>query len=88
MVHPQTWLEETKCAKEAQQVILAQSRKPTFVPRPKPTIPAPQAPSLKVQKLTWEEMAECQLKYRLCNFDDKYFPLNKCKEHKLFMAIS
>jgi hypothetical protein len=55
MAHPQTWLEATKHAKEAQQVILAQRRKPTFVPRPKPTTPTPQATPLKVQKLTWEK---------------------------------
>jgi hypothetical protein len=85
---PQTWLEATKCAKEAQQVILAQRRKPTFVPLPKPTTPSPQATPLKVQKLTWVEMVECQLKGLCYNCDDKYFPGHKCKEHKLFMAIS
>jgi hypothetical protein len=52
MAHPQTWLKATKRAKEAQQVILNYSRKPTFVPRPKPNTPAPQATSLKVHKLT------------------------------------
>jgi hypothetical protein len=88
MAHPQTWLEATKCAKEAQQVILAQSRKPTFVPHPKPNTPAPQATPLKVHKLTWEEMVECQLKGLFYNCDDKYFPGHKCKEQKLFMAIS
>jgi hypothetical protein len=33
-------------------------------------------------------MVECQLKGLFYNFDDKYFPGNKCKEPKHFMAIS
>jgi hypothetical protein len=33
-------------------------------------------------------MVECQLKCLCYNCDDKYFPWNKCKEHKPFMAIS
>jgi hypothetical protein len=67
---------------------LDQSRKLTFVPHPKPITPALQAPPLKVQKLTWVEMVEFQLKGLCYNCDDKYFPRNKCKEQKLFMVIS
>jgi hypothetical protein len=33
-------------------------------------------------------MVECQLKGICYNCDEKYFPGHKCKEHKLFMAIS
>jgi hypothetical protein len=33
-------------------------------------------------------MDEFQLKGLCYNCDDKYFPSHKCKEHKLFMAIS
>jgi hypothetical protein len=66
---------------------LAQRKKPTFVPPPKTTTPAPRPP-LKVQKLTWEEMVEFQLKGLCYNCDDKYFLRHKCKEHKLFMDIS
>jgi hypothetical protein len=33
-------------------------------------------------------MVECQLKGLFYNCDEKYFLGNKCKEHKLFMAIS
>jgi hypothetical protein len=33
-------------------------------------------------------MAECQLTGLFYNCDDKYFPGHKCKEQKLFMAIS
>ena len=41
-----------------------------------------------LQKLTRDEMAQCQLK-RLCyNCDDKYFLGHKCKEQNIFMAIS
>jgi hypothetical protein len=88
MAHPQTWLEATKHANEAPKVILAQSIKPTFVPRPKPTTPAPHATPLKVQKLTRVEMVEHQLKGICYNCDDKCFLGDKCKEHERFMAIS
>jgi hypothetical protein len=33
-------------------------------------------------------MDECQFKGLCYNCDDKYFPGHKCKEQKLFMAIS
>jgi hypothetical protein len=52
MAHPQTWLEATKCAKEAQQVVFSQNKKPSFLPLPRPTNPSPPATPLKVQKLT------------------------------------
>jgi len=55
MAHPQTWLEATKHAKEAQQVIFFESRKFDFIPHPKLPTPAPQDTPLKVQKLTWVE---------------------------------
>ena len=32
-------------------------------------------------------MVECQLKGLCYNCDDKYFPSQKCKEQKIFMAI-
>jgi hypothetical protein len=62
VTRPRAWLEATKHAKEAQQVILAQRRKIDFVPHPKPTTPSPQATALKVQKLTQTKMVERQLK--------------------------
>jgi hypothetical protein len=43
---------------------------------------------LKIQKLTRHEMAEHQLKGLCYNCDDKYFLGHKCKEQKIFMAIS
>jgi hypothetical protein len=48
MAHPQTWLEATKCSKEAQQVIFSQNKKPSFVPHPRPTNPNHPATPLKV----------------------------------------
>jgi hypothetical protein len=74
MAHPPTWLEATQRAKEAQQVVFSQNKKPPFVPRPRPTNPNPPVTPLKVQKLTRDEMVECQLKGLCYNCDEKYFP--------------
>jgi hypothetical protein len=41
-----------------------------------------------VQKLTRDEIDEHQLKGLCYNCDEKYFMGHKCKEQKLFMAIS
>jgi hypothetical protein len=69
-------------------VVSSQNRKPSFIPRPKlVTPPTPSAP-LKIQKLTRAEMVERQLKVLCYNCDDKYFLGHKCKEQKIFMAIS
>jgi hypothetical protein len=73
MAFPQTWVEATKRAKEAQQVVSSQTRKPSFIPHPKPSTPTPPPTPLKIQKLTWEEMVECQLKGLCYNCDEKYF---------------
>jgi hypothetical protein len=81
-------VESTKKAKEAQQIVSSQNRKPSFFPRPKPVNPTTPSAPLKIQKLTQAEMAERQLKGLCYNCDDKYFPGHKCKEQKLFMAIS
>jgi hypothetical protein len=78
----------TKRAKEAQQVVSSQNRKPSFIPHPKPVNPTTPSAPLKIQKFTWDEMVECQLKGLCYNCDDKYFPGHKCKEQNLFMAIS
>jgi hypothetical protein len=87
MAYPPTWLEPTQHAKEAQQVVFSQNKKPPFVPRPLPTNPNPPVTPLKVQKLTRDEMVERQLKVLCYNCDEKYFSGHKCKEQKLFMAI-
>jgi hypothetical protein len=88
MTHPQTWLEATQHAKESQQVVFSQHHKPSFPPCPLPSTPAPHPTPLKIQKLTREEMVERQLKGLCYNCDEKYFSGHKCKEQKLFMAIS
>jgi hypothetical protein len=88
MARPQSWVEDTKRAKEAQQVVSSQNRKPSFIPRPKLVNPTTPSAPLKIQKLTRVEMDECQLKGLCYNCDDKYFLGHKCKEQKLFMAIS
>jgi hypothetical protein len=88
MARPMTWVEDTKKAKEAQQIVSSQNRKPSFIPRPKPVNPTTPSAPLKIQKLTRDEMAECQLKGLCYNCDEKYFPSHKCKEQNLFMAIS
>jgi len=62
MACPPTWLEDTQRAKEAQQVVFSQNKKPPFFPLPRPTNPNTPITPLKVQKLTRAEMVECQLK--------------------------
>jgi hypothetical protein len=88
MARSQSWVEATKSAKEEQQVVSSQNRKTSFIPCPKPINPTTPSTPLKIQKLTRVEMAECQLKGLCYNCDDKYFSGHKCKEHKIFMAIS
>jgi hypothetical protein len=87
MVGLQSWVEATKRAKEAQQVLSSQNLKPPFIPCPKPVNPTTPSAPLKIQKLTRDEMVECQLKGLCYNCDEKYFLGHKCKEQKLFMAI-
>jgi hypothetical protein len=41
MARPKSWVEATKRAKEEKQVVSSQTRKPSFIPRTKPTIPIP-----------------------------------------------
>jgi hypothetical protein len=81
-------LEATTHAKEAQQVVFSQNKKPSFVHFPRPTNPNPRVTPLKVDKLTRFEMFKFQLKGLFYNCGEKYFPGHKCKEQKLFMAIS
>jgi hypothetical protein len=88
MAQPQSWVDATKRAKEAQQVVSSQNKKPSFIPCTKPITPTPPSTPLKIQKLTRVEMAERQLKGLCYNCDDKYFLGDKCKEQNIFMAIS
>jgi hypothetical protein len=79
MAQPQSWVEATKIAKEAQQVVSSQNWKPSFIPRPKPVNPTTPSTPLKIKKLTRDEMDECQLKGLCYNCDEKYFLGHKCK---------
>jgi hypothetical protein len=88
MALPSSWVEATKKAKESQQVVSSQNRKPSFIPCPKPINPTTPSTSLKIQNLTKAEMVERQLKGLFYNCDDKYLSGHKCKEQNLFMAIS
>jgi len=80
MAHPQIWLEATQHAKESQDVVSTQTRKPPFIPLTRPTNPAPHPTSLNIHKLTWDEMVEHQIKGLCYNCDDKYFSGHKCTE--------
>jgi hypothetical protein len=73
MDRPQSWVEDTKRAKEAQHIISSQNQKPSFIPHTKPINPTPPSTPLKIQKLTRAEMDEIQLKGLCYNYDDKYF---------------
>jgi hypothetical protein len=88
MARPTTWVEATKKPKDAQQIVSSQNRKPSFIPRSKPVNPTTPSTPLKIQKMTRDEMVECQLKGLCYNCDEKYFLGHKCKEQNLFMAIS
>jgi hypothetical protein len=88
MTRPQSWVDATKRAKEAQQVVSSQNHKPSFIPRTKLVTPTPPSTPLKIQKLTRDEMDERQLKGLCYNCDDKYFSGHKCKEKNIFRAIS
>jgi hypothetical protein len=81
-------VEATRKDKESQQVVSSKNRKPSFIPRPKPVNPTTPSTPLKIQKLTRDEMVECQLKGLCYNHDENHFPGDKCKDQKLFMAIS
>jgi hypothetical protein len=62
LARPESWVEATKRDKEAQQVVSSQNRKPSFIPHPKPVNPTTPSALLKIQKLTRDEMVECQIK--------------------------
>jgi hypothetical protein len=85
MAHPQTWLEATQRAKEAQQIVSSQTHKPFFPPFPKPII---FSPPLNIHKLTRAKMVEHQLKDICYNCDEKYFSEHKCKEQNIFMVVT
>jgi hypothetical protein len=48
MDRPQSWVEATKRAKEAQHVVSSQTIKPSFIPRPKLVTPTPPSTPLNI----------------------------------------
>jgi hypothetical protein len=58
MARPKSWVEATKRDKQAQQVVSAQNRKPSFILLSKPVNPTTLSAPLKIQKLTRAEMDE------------------------------
>jgi hypothetical protein len=68
--------------------LLKELKKQKIIPHPKPVTPTSPFAPLKIQKLTRDEMDECQLKGLCYNCDDKYFLGHNCKEQNIFMAIS
>jgi hypothetical protein len=48
MAQPQSWVEDTKIAKEARHIVSSQNRKPSFIPRIKPVNPTPPYTPLKI----------------------------------------
>ena len=54
----ESWVEATKRAKEAQQVVSSQNHKPSFIPCPKEVNPTTPSAPLNIQKLTRVEMDE------------------------------
>jgi hypothetical protein len=73
MARHESWVEGTKGDKEAQMVVSSQNHKPSFIPCPKLVNPTTPSTPLKIQKLTWDEMIEHQLKGLCYNCDEKYF---------------
>jgi hypothetical protein len=47
MAHPQSWVEATNRDKEAQHVLSYQTKKPSFIPHPKPVTPTPPSTLLR-----------------------------------------
>jgi hypothetical protein len=69
--------------KRPNKLFFPKTKKPSFVPRPRPTNPNLLVTPLKVHKLTRAEMDERQVKGLCYNCDKKYFSKHKCKEQKV-----
>jgi hypothetical protein len=52
MAHPWSWVEATKIDKKEKQVVSSQTKKPSFIPLPKPVTLTPSSTPLKIQELT------------------------------------
>jgi hypothetical protein len=81
-------VEVSQRALEAKTVINAQAKKSTFIPHTQP--PRVNSPSttpthpLQVERLSPMEMENRQRRGLRYNCDEKYAPVHRCKEQKLF----
>eukprot|EP00253_Pinus_taeda_P036727 PITA_36727 len=82
--HPPTWSEAFQVARKVERAITAQYSRPNFPTKGRPPQAHTTTQTLKVQKVSPQEMAE-RRKQGLCYYcDEKYSPGHKCKEPKFF----
>eukprot|EP00253_Pinus_taeda_P012815 PITA_12815 len=82
--HPSSSLHACRIAREVERVLAAQSNHPNFIAKGCPTQAQSTTQTLKVQKVSPEEMVK-RRKQGLCYYcHEKYSLGHKCKEPKLF----
>jgi len=82
--HPPTWSEACQVARKVERAITAQYSRNNFPTKGRPPQAHTTTQTLKVQKVSPQEMAE-RRKQGLCYYcDEKYSPGHKCKEPKFF----
>ena len=82
--HPPTWTEACQVARKVERALTAQSSRPNFPAKGRPSQAPNTTQTLKIQKVSPTEMAE-RRKQGLCYYcDEKYSPGHKCKEPKFF----
>eukprot|EP00253_Pinus_taeda_P019119 PITA_19119 len=82
--HPPTWTEACQVARKVERAITAQYSHPNFPTKGRPPQAHTTTQTLKVQKVSPQEMAN-RRKQGLCYYcDEKYSPGHKCKEPKFF----
>eukprot|EP00253_Pinus_taeda_P013335 PITA_13335 len=82
--HPPTWTEACQVARKVERAITAQYSRSNFPTKGCPPQAHTTTQTLKVQKVSPQEMAE-RRKRGLCYYcDEKYSPSHKCKEPKFF----
>eukprot|EP00253_Pinus_taeda_P003780 PITA_03780 len=82
--HPPTWSEACQVTRKVERPITAQYSRPNFPTKGRPPQAHTTTQTLKVQKVSPQEMAK-RRKQGLCYYcDEKYSPGHKCKEPKFF----
>jgi hypothetical protein len=84
MHHPTTWLHACQLAREVDTILQVPSPKAPFTTRPCLGATPTRTQTLKVQKVSPTEMAECCKQGLSYYCDEKYAPTHKCREHKFF----